>query len=69
MKKDDEIDRSVGIEVLKKIGDHVEADDILLNIYCNNEELGNKQIRFLQDSYIIEYGEADKIEEILDVIE
>ncbi len=68
-KKEDTIDNSVGIEVLKKIGDYVEADDILLFIYCNKEELGNSQIRFLQNSYVIEPEKAEKVEEVLDIIE
>ena len=67
--KDDEIDNSVGIEVLKKIGDYVEPDDIILNIYCNDERLGNNQVRFLQNSYIIESEKVEKIEEVLDIIE
>ena len=67
--KEDTIDNSVGIEVLKKIGDYVEADDILLYIYCNKENLGNNQVRFLQNSYVIEPEKVDKVEEVLDVIE
>ena len=50
IRKDDVIDHSVGVEVCKKIGDHVDADDILLYLYCNDEKIGNEQIRFLQDS-------------------
>ena len=68
-KKDDSIDHNVGIEILKKIGDHVEADDILMFIYCNDEELGRKQVKFLQDSYYIGYEEVPKIEAILDIID
>jgi len=69
LKKEDPIDHSVGIEVLKKIGDFVEPDDIILNIYCNDERLGNEQVRFLQDSYIVAQEKVDKIEEVLDIIE
>ncbi len=69
LKKEDFIDNSVGIEVLKKIGDRVQIGDVLLNIYNNDVAKANNEIRFLQDSYSYTGIEVEKIEEILDVIE
>ena len=69
MKKEDEIDYSVGIEVLKKIGDRVEAGEPLLYIYANDEIKGKEQILFLEKSYEIGEEKIEKIKEILDIVE
>ena len=69
LKKDDEIDNTVGIEVCKKVGDYVEENEPLLYIYANNEKLALNQIEYLQDSF--EYSEepVERLKEVLDVIE
>jgi len=69
LKKGDRIDYSVGIEMVKKIGDFVEEGDVLLYIYSNDQEKAKGQIEFLQDSYRILSYEPDPYKEILDVIE
>ncbi len=68
-KKEDFIDNTVGIEVLKKIGDHVEAGEPLLYIYSNDEEKAKKEAIKLQRSFKLGSVEVPKIEEIIDVIE
>ena len=68
LKKEDSIDHSVGIEVLKKIGDKVEKGDILMYIHANNDD-ARKQIGFLRDSYKLADRPVPKLKEILDIVE
>ena len=68
-RKDDYIDNTVGIEVLKKIGDSVEIGEPLLYIYSNDEEKAKIEARNLQKSYKFASIDVPKIEEIIDVIE
>ena len=68
-RKDDYIDNTVGIEVLKKIGDSVEVGEPLLYIYSNDEEKARIEARNLQRSYKFASIDVPKIEEIIDVIE
>ena len=68
LKKEDQVDSAVGIEVLKKIGDKVEKGDILMYIHANHED-ARKQVSFLQESYKFADRPVAKLKEILDVIE
>lgn len=69
MKKDDAVDYSVGIEVLKKIGDEVKVGDILMYVYANDEQKAKGQVSLLRKSYMISKEPVEKIKSILDVIE
>ncbi len=69
LKKEDVIDYAVGIEVEKKIGDKVNAGDVLLHIYANNEDVGKEQVEFLRNSYKISQEPVPKIKAILDIVE
>ncbi len=69
LKKEDEIDYAVGIEVLKKIGDRVEKGEPILYIHANDEFKAKEQILSLQKSYTIVQEKVEKIKEILDIIE
>ena len=69
MKKDDEVDYFVGIEVLKKIGDEVKSGEPLLIIHANDETKGLLQVEFLRNSYKFSKEPVKKIKEILDVVE
>lgn len=69
MKKDDEVDYFVGIEVLKKIGDEVKSGEPLLVIHANDETKGLLQVEFLRNSYKFSKEPVKKIKEILDVVE
>lgn len=68
-KKEDFIDNTVGIEVLKKIGDKVEVGEPILYIYSNDESKAKEQVEFLQNSYKIGIEEVPKINEVIDIIE
>ncbi len=69
LKKDDYIDNTVGIEVLKKIGDTVKEGEPLLIIYSNDLDKAKEEAYKLQRSYKFASIDIPKIEEILDVIE
>lgn len=69
MKKEDVIDYSVGIEVVKKIGDEVKSGEPLLYIHTNNETQGLMQVEMLRKSIGISKEPVSKIKEIIDVIE
>ena len=51
--KDDEIDRRVGIVLVKKIGDKVEKDDCLAYIHANSSENIEEQVENLKNAYRI----------------
>ena len=69
VRKEDEIDHAVGIEVLKKIGDEVKESDTVLYIYANDEEKARSQVEFLKNTYKISKEKVRKEEEILGIIE
>ncbi len=68
-KKEDTIDYSVGIEMVKKIGDYVKIGDPILYIHTNVETQGLMQIEMLRNSIEITKEKVDKIDDIKDVIE
>ncbi len=68
-KKEDPIDYSVGIEMVKKIGDEVKSGDTLLYIHANNETQGLMQIEMLRNSILISKEPVTKLKEIIDIIE
>lgn len=69
MRKEDEIDYAVGIEVLKKIGDEIKINETLMYIYANDEEKAKMQVEFLRNSYKISKEKVEKEKEILGIIE
>lgn len=69
MKKTDDVDYFVGVEVLKKIGDEVKNGEPILYIYANDETKGLLQVEYLRGAYEISKEPVEKIKEILDVIE
>lgn len=69
MKKEDEIDYAVGIEVLKKIGDKVSNGEPLLYIYANDETKGLMQVETLRSSYRFSNDPVVKSKEVLEVID
>lgn len=69
MKKDDPVDYSVGIEVLKKIGDEVKSGEPILYIHANDEAKAMLQVEFLRNSYEITKEKVEKEKEILGIVE
>ena len=68
IKKEDSIDKAVGIVLNKKISDKVKEGDILAFIYANDEEKGNQAARDLQEVYEISKEPVKKEKVILGII-
>ena len=68
VKKEDPIDKEVGIIVAKKIGDKVEEGEILAYVYANDEEKGRKAVEDVQNAYKIVKEPIQKPNYIIDII-
>ena len=68
VKKEDSIDKAVGIVLNKKISDQVKKGDILAFIYANDEEKGNQAVENLREVYEISKEPVKKEDIILGVI-
>ena len=68
IKKEDNIDKSVGIVLNKKVADKVKKGDFLAFIYANDEEKGNTAVCELQSLYKISKEPVDKEKIILEIV-
>jgi len=68
VKKEDDIDKAVGIILNKKIADEVKIGDILAYIHANNEQKGIEAAEELKDTYKISEIKVEKEKIILGVI-
>lgn len=64
--KDDIIDYDVGIELIKKVGEYVNKDDVIAKLYANDKGV-DEALSLILDAYKIEDVKKD-IKIILDVI-
>ena len=69
MKKEDEIDKAVGIVLNKKIADKIETGEILAYIHANNEKLGEECANKLREVYKISERKVYKEKVILGIVE
>lgn len=69
IRKEDNIDYAVGIELVKKVGDKIDKNENLAYIYANDEEKGYKAVEQLRKTYQIGEKEVNKIPDILEIIE
>lgn len=69
LKKEDEIDYAVGIEMVKKIGDEVKPGDPILYLHSNSETQALMQIEMLRNSIEISKDMVSRQKEITDIIE
>ena len=53
LRKEDDIDKAVGIVLNKKNADKVKKGDILAFVYANNKQKGEKAVEEMQDAYTI----------------
>ncbi len=67
--KESEIDLSVGIELLKKKGDYVQADEPVAYIYANDSDKADLTADRLIDAYSISDIEPEKNDVVLGVID
>ena len=69
IRKEDDIDYSVGIELIKKVGDKVIKGENLAIIYANEEEKGEEARKSLLETYKISEEKVEKIADILEILE
>lgn len=68
VKKEDDIDKAVGIILNKKISDKVQKGDILAYVHANDEEKGKEAVEKIKAVYKISEMEIEKEKIILGVI-
>ena len=68
IKKEDNIDKSVGIVLNKKVADKVKEGEILAFIYANDEEKGNAAVSELLDTFKISKSPVQKEKIILGIV-
>ena len=68
IKKEDVIDKSVGIEICKKIGDKVEKGEILAIVYSNDEKKGKIASDNIEYTYKIVEEKTEKLKTIIEII-
>lgn len=66
--KEDEIDHSVGILVLKKVGDFVKKGEVLAKICYNNIEAGNSE-KMILDAYKFSNEKVEKPKIIFEILD
>lgn len=69
IRKEDDIDYAVGVELLKKVGDRINENETLAYIYANDEQKGKEAVEKLLNIYQIGEQKVDKIPDILEIIE
>ncbi|MGL5428495.1 MAG: pyrimidine-nucleoside phosphorylase, partial [Cetobacterium sp.] len=65
--KEDVIDHSVGVLLTKKVGDYVEAGEILAIVQHNDKNL-ESSIKFLEGAYTIVDEKVEKNKVILEIL-
>ena len=69
VRKEDDIDYSVGVELIKKVGDFVEKGNIVAYVYANEEQKGKEAVEMLKEIYIIGNDRIEPIKSILEIIQ
>lgn len=68
VRKEDDIDETVGVMLCKKVSDEVRTGDILAYVHANNEELAIKAVRDLEEVYKIGDIKPKRLEVILGIV-
>lgn len=68
IRKEDNIDDTVGVVLVKKVADVVKENEILAYIHADQEELGEKASKKVLDTYVISENTVEKPKTILEVI-
>ena len=69
MKKEDDVDYAVGIELLKKVGCYVKQGETIAYIYAEDEQKGREAVEKLQQTYEIGEQNVEKVADIIEIIE
>ncbi|WP_448517447.1 thymidine phosphorylase [Pseudothermotoga sp.] len=67
-KKEDNIDHSVGIELLKKVSDRVRAGDVLAKVYHSNRSDLNSALALVRSAYVLSEHPVEPPSTVLEVI-
>jgi len=67
-KKEDEIDHSVGIELLKKVSDRVKSGDVLAKVYHSKRSDLDSALHLVQSAYVISERSVELPPIVLEVI-
>jgi len=67
--KEDLIDHAVGIKILKKVGDKVNKNEKIAEIYYNDSKNVENSKNMLLDAYVIQEEKVEKQKAILEIIE
>ena len=67
--KEDVIDHAVGIKILKKVGDKVNKNEKIAEIYYNNSKNVENSKNMILDAYVILEEKVEKQKAILEIIE
>lgn len=68
VKKEDNIDQSVGIVLCKKVSNEVKIGDILCYVHANSEKLASEAVAKLKDIYIISKEKIEEPKAIIDIV-
>lgn len=68
IKKEDNIDYSVGIELIKKVGDYIQEKETIAYIYANDEEKGINAKSKLFEIYKTSEEKVEKTQDILEIM-
>ena len=68
LRKEDDIDKAVGIVLNKKNADKVKKGDILAFVYANNKQKGETAVEEMQNAYTIVEEPVKKEKYILGII-
>ena len=66
-KKEDEIDHSVGVIILKKIGDFVKKGDVIAKVHYNSADFINLSLDLIFGAVKISGNKAEKREVIVGI--
>lgn len=69
MKKEDDVDYAVGIELQKKVGCYVKQGETIAYIYADDEQKGKEAVEKLQQTYEIGEQNVEKVADIIEIIE
>lgn len=68
IKKEDNIDKSVGIILNKKVSDKVQKGDVIAYTYANNEQKGQEAVEKIKNTYKISEMKKEKEKIILGIV-
>lgn len=67
--KEDEVDHAVGLKILKKVGDKIEKDEKIAEIYYNDVKNVEDSKNMILDAYVLQNEKVLKPKAILEIIE